>query len=369
MMEETRNKDVGDRRLTGSTAPTGTVTFLFTDIEGSTQLWQAFPTAMKDALSRHHALLQEAVDSHNGYVFQIVGDAICAAFPTAPAAVAAAIAGQHALARESWGETGPLRVRMALHSGSIEVRAGAYRSGEYASGLTLSRTSRLLSAGHGRQILLSHATEELARDDLPPHVGVRDLGERRLRDLVRAEHIFQVVASDLPSEFPPLKTLDATPNNLPIQVTSFVGREREIRDVTALLGDTRLLTLLGPGGTGKTRLSLQVVANVIDRYADGVWFVELAPLYDAALVPQAVASALAVREEPARPLLATLTDYLRTRTMLLILDNCEHLVDACARLADGLLRSCPRLQVLTSSREALGTAGGGDIPCPLAFAA
>jgi predicted ATPase/class 3 adenylate cyclase len=340
-----------------SALPTGTVTFLFTDIEGSTRLWQAFPVSMREALSRHHGVLQQAIDSHRGYVFQIVGDAFCAAFHTAADAIAAAVAAQHALAREPWGETGPLRVRMALHSGSIEVREGAYRSGEYASGLTLSRAARVLSAGHGGQILLSQATEELARDDLPPHIAVRDLGERRLRDLVRAEHIFQVAAPGLPSDFPPLKTLDALPNNLPIQVTSFVGREGEIRDVSSLLGETRLLTLLGPGGTGKTRLSLQVAANSIDRYADGVWFVELAPLYDAALVPQAVASALGVREEPGRPVLATLTEHLRARTVLLILDNCEHLVDACARLADGLLRTCRGVKVLASSREALGTAG------------
>jgi predicted ATPase/class 3 adenylate cyclase/uncharacterized protein HemY len=337
--------------------PTGTVTFLFTDIEGSTRLWQAFPAAMNEALARHHALLQHAVASHKGYVFQIVGDAICAAFRTAVDGVAAALAAQHALARESWGETGPLRVRMALHTGSVDVNVGAYRSGEYASGLTLSRTSRLLSAGHGGQILLSRATEELVRDDLPPHIGLRDLGERRLRDLVRAEHVFQAVDPNLPNEFPPLKTLDVVPNNLPIQVTSFVGREREIREVTALVGDTRLLTLLGPGGTGKTRLSLQVAANLIEFFAEGIWFVELAPLYDPALVPQAVASALSVREEAGRPLLTTLTDYLRARSALLILDNCEHLVDACARLADGFLRTCPQVALLASSREALGTPG------------
>ncbi|HKY50325.1 MAG TPA: adenylate/guanylate cyclase domain-containing protein, partial [Candidatus Limnocylindria bacterium] len=339
------------------TLPTGTVTFLFTDIEGSTRLWQVYPTAMKEALARHHALLQHAVDSHDGYLFQIVGDAICAAFRSAADGLGAALTAQHALARESWGQTGPLRVRMALHTGFADVRAGEYKSGEYASGLTLSRTSRLLSAGHGGQILLSHATEELVRDDLPPTVGLRDLGERRLRDLIRAERIFQAVDPGLPSEFPPLKTLDATPNNLPIQVTSFVGREREIRDVTGLLKDTRLLTLLGPGGTGKTRLSLQVAANLIDGYADGVWFVEFAPLYDPELVPQAVASTLGVREEPGRPALTTLSEYLRRRTVLLILDNCEHLIDACARLADALLRSCPGVNVLTSSREALGTAG------------
>jgi len=337
--------------------PTGTVTFLFTDIEGSTRLWQEFPGTMKDALARHHTLLQHAIESHGGYVFQIVGDGFCAAFRTAHEGLAAALAGQRSLERERWGETGPIRVRMALHTGSVDVHAGRYKSGEYASGLTLSRAARLLSAGHGGQILLSHATQQLACDRLPPQVELRDLGEQRVRDLVRPEHVFQVVVPDLPSAFPPLKTLDLLPNNLPIQLTTFVGRDREMSDIKRLLAERRLLTLTGPGGTGKTRLSLQAAAELLESFPDGVWLVELAPLSDAALVPQAVASALAVREEAGRSPLATLTDYLRPKILLLVLDNCEHLVEACAQLADGLLRAWPGRSTCSCRRSRFPTRG------------
>ena len=344
--------------------PTGTVTFLFTDIEGSTRLWQEFPGPMTDALARHHALLQHAIESHGGYVFQIVGDAFCAAFRTPAEGLAAGLAGQRALQAEPWGPTGPLRVRMALHTGGAEAHAGQYRSGEYASGLTLSRAARLLAAGHGGQILLSQATQELVRDALPPRVALRDLGERRLRDLVRPEHVFQVETADLPSAFPPLKTPDALQNNLPIQLTTFVGRERELSEIKRLLTDARLLTLTGPGGTGKTRLSVQAAGLLLDRFPDGVWLVELAPLSDAGLVPQAVASALALREEAGRSPLAILTDHLRSRSALLVLDNCEHLVEACARLAEALLRACPHLEILATSREPLGVAGEVSLRVP-----
>jgi predicted ATPase/class 3 adenylate cyclase len=337
--------------------PTGTVTFLFTDIEGSTKLWQAFPESMKAALERHHALLQSAIESHGGYVFQIVGDAFCAAFRTAPEGVAAALAAQRALARQSWGETGPVRVRMALHSGTAEVEAGAYRSGEYASGLTLSRAARLLSAGHGGQILLSRVAQELARDRLPPDAGLRDLGERRLRDLVHPEHIFQLVAPDLPIEFPALRSLDILPNNLPLQLTSFIGREPELRDISGLLRENRLATLTGPGGTGKTRLALQVGADAFETFPDGVWLVELASLSNPALVPQAVASVVDIREETNTPLLTTLSDQLRRRRLLLILDNCEHLVEPCAELVAALLRTCAQVKILATTREPLGVAG------------
>jgi len=205
--------------------PTGTVTFLFTDIEGSTRLWQQYPEAMKRALTRHHALLQQAIESHGGYVFQIVGDAFCAAFQTASNAVTAARAAQRALAGEPWGETGPIRVRMAVHTGTADVHAGEHKSGEYASGLTLSHASRLLSVAHGGQILASSAAQEVLREDLPAHVELLDLGRHRLRDLARAEHVFQVVAPDLPGAFPALASREAVPSNLPRHLTSFVGRE------------------------------------------------------------------------------------------------------------------------------------------------
>jgi class 3 adenylate cyclase len=251
--------------------PTGTVTFLFTDIEGSTQLWQEHPDGMPLALARHHALLQEAIEKHRGYVFQITGDAICSAFATAADGLKAALTAQRALRDEPWIETDHIRVRMALHTGPADVKVGDFTSGEYASGLTLSHTSRLLSAGHGGQILLSLAAAELVQDYLPDDVALRDMGAPRLRDMTRSGTIYQVVVSDLRSDFPPLKSIDVAPNNLPLQLTSFVGREREMEQVEELHAQTRLLTLIGAGGCGKTRLALQVAANVLETYPDGVW--------------------------------------------------------------------------------------------------
>jgi len=337
--------------------PTGTVTFLFTDIEGSTRMWEKHPEAMQTALIRHDMLLRENIEAFDGYVFKTVGDAFCAAFRTAPAALDAALAIQRALLAEPWGET-PIRVRVALHTGNAQERDGDY------FGSPLNRVARLLSAGHGGQTLISAATQELVRDQLTPGVSLKDLGERRLKDLDRAERIFQLVIPGLPADFPPLKTLESFPNNLPLQLTSFVGREKEIAEVKRLLGAARLLTLIGPGGTGKTRLSLQVAADLLDRFPDGVWLVELAAASDPALVPQAVASVLSVREEPGTPLIKTLTDYLRAKSLLLILDNCEHLIGAAAQLVETLLRACPHLQVVASSREALGIAGETSFRVP-----
>ncbi len=335
----------------GGTAPTGTVTFLFTDIEGSTRLWDHYPREMGPALARHDTLMREAIARFGGTVFKTIGDAFCAAFGTAPEAVGAAIAAQRALEAEEWHGLPGLKVRMAIHTGSAEERDGDY------FGAPLNRVARLLSAGHGGQVLLSLATQELARDQLPRDIGLRDLGDHHLKDLGRPERVFQVLAPGLPDEFAPLRTLDYYPNNLPIQLTSFVGREREMAAVARALRETRLLSLLGPGGTGKTRLSLQVGADVLDLFPHGVWFVDLAPLSDPALVPQAVSQVLQVREDPAAPLAGVLAGFLKSRELLLILDNCEHLVEACASLADHLLRNCPRLRILTTTRERLGIAG------------
>lgn len=337
--------------------PTGTVTFLFTDIEGSTLLWQQHPGAMPTALARHHDILRRAFEPHQGYIFQIVGDAFCVAFPTALDGLQAALAAQRALRDEAWAETGSLRVRMALHTGVADVCAGDYTSGEYASGLTLSRAARLLSAGHGGQILLSQTTRDLVERDVPAGASLVDLGEHRLKDLQRPERLYQLVSADLPSDFPPLKSLDTLPNNLPIQLTSFVGRESNLAEVKRLLSTTRLLTLTGTGGTGKTRLSLAAAADLLDDFADGVWLVELAPVADPNLIPRAVADAVGVRESVGLPLMTALSDYVRAKQMLLILDNCEHLIDASARLAEKLLHISPQLKILASSREALGVSG------------
>jgi len=348
--------------------PTGTVTFLFTDIEGSTKLWEQHPGTMPVALARHDDLLTEAIQQHGGVVVKNrgEGDSFFAVFARATDAVAAAWTLQQALLAEPWppplapptlGGLGGLRVRVALHTGEADQRGGDYY------GASVNRCARVRAVAHGGQVLLSQATAERVREHLPEGGrsgatwGLRDLGSHRLKDLQQPEHLYQLLHPDLPADFPPLRSLAAFAHNLPAQVTRFIGREREMGEVKVLLATTRLLTLTGSGGCGKTRLALQVVAEVLEEYLDGVWLVELAALADPNLVPQTVAAALGVREEPNRPLLATLADYLRPRSLLLLLDNCEHLLATCAQLADTLLRACPNLTVLASSREGLGIAG------------
>ena len=342
------------------TLPVGTVTFLYTDIEGSTRLWEQRPEAMRPAVARHDAILRQAIAAGGGHVFRTVGDGLCAAFAAAAPAMAAAASAQREIFAQPWPLEQPLRVRMALHSTEAEPRGGDYES----SGLN--RLGRLLAVCHGGQTLLTQATEQLARDHLPAGASLLDLGQHRFRDLTQPDRIFQLLVDGLPADFPPLRSLDAMPNNLPAQLTSFVGRERETAEITALLDPSaagaggrgaRLLTLTGPGGTGKTRLSLQAAAGLVEHFPDGVWLVELAPLSDPTLVAQAIASAIHLRELAGRPLDAMLVDYLRDKRLLLVLDNCEHLIDACARLADRLLRGSPGLRILASSRESLGIAG------------
>ena len=335
--------------------PTDSITFLFTDIEGSTRLWEKHPEAMQVALARHDAILRQTIESHGGHVFKTVGDAFYAAFTSAPQAVVAALEAQralHAEAQNALATDGPLiRVRMGLHSGAVEARDNDY------FGPSVNRVSRLTSAGHGGQILLSAVTDEIVRGHLPPGAELRDMGEWRLRDLSRLEHIYQLLAPDLPAAFPQLRALDAFRTNLPSQLTSFVGREKEIVAINKLIATSRLTTLTGPGGTGKTRLSLRVASDLIDSFGNGVWFVELAPISDPALVTQTVMTTLGLREETGHTPSEILIDYLRAKTVLLILDNCEHLVAACAQLAETLLQTCPSLCLLVSSREALGIPG------------
>src|SRR5512142_51927 len=314
--------------------PSGTVTFLFTDVEGSTQLARQHPDAMPLVLARHHALLHQALTAHHGYVFLIVGDEFEVAFPTATDALAAALAAQRTLLQEFGNRSAqvgdpmpsasnlqpptsnlPLRVRMGMHTGQATPRGN-----DYEGHLTLSHTKRLMASAAGGQILLSQATEALVREHLFPSVTLRDLGEHRLKDFDRPEHIFQVEASDLPADFPPLKTLGAFPNNLPVQLTSFVGRARELGELKDLLAGHRLVTLAGPGGTGKTRLSLQLSAEVLEDFANGVWLVELAPLADPALVAQTIAATLGVRDQPGRSIQDALVDFVRAKNLLLILD-------------------------------------------------
>ena len=339
--------------VTSSTnpVPTDTVTFLFTDIEGSTKLWEAHPEAMRVALARHDALVREAIISANGYVFKTVGDAFCAAFAMAPDAVEAGLRVQTALAAEPWPEMTPIKVRMALHTGAVESQDGDY------FGPPVNRVARLLTTGHGGQTLLSQATYELTRDSLPDAVSLRDLGTHQLKDLARPEQVYELQHPSLPGDFPPIKSLSTHPNNLPQQLTSFIGREKEIVEIEALLARTRVLTLAGSGGSGKTRLGLQVAAESLAQYPDGAWFVELAPLSEPGLVAQTVASVLGLKEAAGQPITQTLTEHLKHKQLLLLLDNCEHLLDACATLADALVRQCPGVRILATSREVLGITG------------
>ncbi|MBN8246458.1 MAG: adenylate/guanylate cyclase domain-containing protein [Verrucomicrobia bacterium] len=334
------------------------VTFLFTDIERSSILWETHPQAMGRALAQHDALMRAVFVEHRGHVFKTMGDAFCVAFENTLDALLSATLAQRHLAAAAWEETGPLRVRMALHVGEAEQRDNDY------FGPTLNRVARLLSTAHGGQTLLSSTAADRTRALLPPDISLRDLGERRLKDLSRPERIFQVVARDLPAEFPPLRSLEVLPNNLPAQVTTFIGRAREMAEVRRLLGLSRAVTLTGPGGTGKTRLSLQVAAEVLDTLPHGVWLVELATVTDPARVPEAVADALEIRTEAGRSTLDTVLDALRHRHLLLVLDNCEHLIAAVARLASTLLTRCPQVRILASSREPLNIAGESLWPVP-----
>src|SRR6516162_2217156 len=339
--------------------PTGTVTFLFTDIEGSTMLLHRLGDRRYAAvLEEHHRLLRAAFAEGNGKEVDRQGDAFLVEFSRARDAIGTAVAAQLALTRRAWPDDASLRVRMGLHTGEPVSETEGY------VGLDVYRAARICSAGHGGQILLSDAVALLAARDLPPGISLRDLGTHRLKDLREPEHLFQVAHPGFPTDFPPLKSLDVHPNNLPRQLTSFIGREREMAEVKRLLATTCLLTLTGAGGSGKTRLAVQVAADVLEDYADGAWWVELAAPTDPSLIPQSVAAVLTLREQPGRPLIDTLVDHLQSRALLLVLDNCEHLLSACAQLVDDLLRACPRLNILVTSREGLSIAGETLYPVP-----
>src|SRR5437867_4810304 len=265
--------------------------FLFTDIEGSTTLWERFPERMRGALARHDSILRGVIEEHGGHVFKTVGDCFCSVFRTAEDAARAAAAGQHKIAGETWGGIDePIRVRMAIHTGPAEARDSDY------FGPTLNRVARILAAGHGGQILVSNPVRDLIADHLPPAADLIDLGEHRLRDLVRPEHIFQYGEPGLAKEFPLLRSLSAFAHNLPEQLTSFIGREAELVEIKQLLSRTRLLTLFGSGGSGKTRLALQAAAEAVDRFTNGLWFVDIAPVLDPDRRLSALATALRLRE-------------------------------------------------------------------------
>ena len=330
-----------------------TLTFLFTDIEGSTAMLQRLGGSYAEVLAGHHGIIRAGLAAHHGREVDTQGDAFFAVFPAPSACVTAAVEMQRAFVAHRWPADYPVRVRMGIHSGEAAQTAVGL------VGLEVHRAARIAAVAHGGQIAVSAATAALLSDPLPAGVSLRDLGLHRLKDLGRPERIFQLDADGLPTAFPPLASLDNPKlrNNLPAQVSSFIGRDAQLAEVRRLIGASRLVTLTGAGGAGKTRLGLQAAAGLLDGSGDGVWFVDLAPLQDGDLVAAAVASALGIREDAGRPVADTLAAAVGDRSLLVLLDNCEHLIDACAKLADALLRGCPNIVLLATSREPLGIDG------------
>ncbi|HVQ98597.1 MAG TPA: NB-ARC domain-containing protein, partial [Mycobacterium sp.] len=317
-------------------APSGVVTFLFTDVEGSTRRWEADADAMRIALGAHDDILHKAIEAHGGWLFKHTGDGVCAAFASPRSAVDAAVAAQRGL---------ELPVRMGIATGEAELRGADY------FGAVLNRAARVMAAGHGGQILLGESTAGLLSG-----VDLLDLGPRRLRDLPTPVGVFQVLADGLPTAFPPLRTLEATPGNLRPQVSSLIGREAERVEVEAALRGHRLVTLTGVGGVGKTRLALEVAAQVADKFPDGVWVFELASVGDAAAVPDAVASVLGITQQPGKSVTESVAAALEGRVRLLVFDNCEHVRDAAADLIEVILAHSTTVTILATSREGLGVA-------------
>jgi predicted ATPase/class 3 adenylate cyclase len=339
--------------------PTGTVSFLFTDIEGSTKLAQEYPETWESLREEHNTILRSAIESQQGYVFRIIGDAFCAAFHTVGEALQAALQSQRGLRAKAW-EGPPIRVRMGIHTGQAEIQP----DGEYLGYLTLTRVQRVMSAAHGGQILLSNAAAELARAGLPDASAMRDMGEHRLKGLGAAERLWQITAPDLPENFPPLPTLSERPHNLPVQLTSFIGRVNELHAIKRELSRHRLVTLTGPGGIGKTRLSIQTALDLIDDFRHGAWFVPLEHARDPALVPAAIAHVLHLQELPGSTIAETLKNYVREKELLLVLDNFEQVVEAAPFVKD-LLLSAPGLKAIVTSRTPLRIAGEYEYRVPL----
>jgi predicted ATPase/class 3 adenylate cyclase len=337
--------------------PTGTVTFVMTDIEGSTRLLQGLGDQYPQLLADHYRLLREAFGS-TGVEVRTEGDALFYVFVDAPSALRAALDGQRRLAEHQWPAGAAVRVRMGIHSGE-----GRLLDGDYV-GLDTHRTARITDAAHGGQVLLSDAARALAAAALPSGAALRDLGEHRLKDLERSERLFQLVAAGVPADFPPLRSLDTRQHDVPPQVTSFVGRQRESAELVELLSSCRLVTLTGPGGTGKTRLAIEVADGCVDAFADGVHFVSLATISDADLVLPTVAAQFGLREAaPASPAGEVLIDYVKQRQILLVLDNFEQIIEAAATVGE-LLAAALRLSVLVTSREPLRIAGEQEYPVP-----
>lgn len=361
-MSEARLEGIDRRRdPASSTLPAGIVTFLLTDVEGSSRHWEAYPDVASGALDRRQEIIRDSTMRHGGAlpVEQGEGDSTVSVFARASDAAACAVDIQRALVAEAWPAGLVIRVRIALHAGEAELHSdGTYR------GAALNRCARLRAIGYGGQILVSQATYEVLVDGLVGGVTLRDLGVHRLRDLARPEHVWQLCHPEVADAFPPLRSLDAAANNLPLQLTSFVGREAEIQAIDKLLRKHRLVTLVGAGGCGKTRLALQIAAGSVDDYPDGVWWLDLAPLADPSLVPATLAGVLGLRESPLEPIVDTVVGYLASRRALVTLDNCEHLIESCATLAARLVQGCQRLTLMATSREPLRVEGETTMPVP-----
>ena len=334
--------------------PTGTVTLLFTDIVGSTYLWEQFPEQMTADLPRHDALLRQAIKAHDGYVFKTVGDQFCAAFAHAYDALGAAVMAQKALAKEPWSGQ-RIKVRMGVHSGSVENREDDY------FGPTVNRVARLMSTGHGGQTLLSATALRLIGDQLPDEVVVQDLGQHRLKNLRQPEHIYQVNIQGLVEDFPALNSLTVIANNLPVQVTEFVGREKELTEIKRALKQSRLITIVGPGGIGKSRLSLELAADLAGQFNHGVFFVPLAPVVSADLAPEAIAESIGLSLASADPPEKQLLSYLAIKNELLVLDNMEHIIET-AELVNKILKAAPQVKIVVTSREKLHLSGETVFP-------
>ena len=330
--------------------PSGTVVFLFSDIEGSTARWESQPQAMQAALRRHDELLRRTMEAHNGYVFKTIGDAFCVAFGDAREALEAALRAQRDLNSHDWSTVQGLRVRMALHAGESDERGGDY------FGPTVNRVARLLSAAHGGQVVVSGVIADTLGKQLPEGATLRALGSHRLKDLQSPERVYQLIAADLPSDFKPLRSLAAVPNNLPLQATGLVGRDADVSKIRDLLRESRLVTITGAGGVGKTRVALQCAAEIIDRMPDGAWFVNLAPIADAIVVASTVLSGLGTSAEHADAV-ESLISYLKDRELVIVLDNCEHVLTEAARVVAAIRERCPHVTIIATSRELLHVDG------------
>lgn len=345
-----RASKVKDRLKKRTSLPTGTVTFLLTDIEGSTQRWEAHRAEMARAVARHDKLVHTAMAKHGGFVFKTVGDAFCVAFSEPENAIAAALDAQRALGSQDFSSVSGLRARMAIHTGTAQERDGDY------FGPTVNRVARLLAIGHGGQVLVSGTSTDLLQGSMPSQASLRDLGEHQLRDLAYPEQVYQLVAPGLVDIFPTLRSLGSLPNNLPRQATAFVGREQELADIKTLLAQSQLVTLVGTGGVGKTRTALQVAADLLDGTGDGVWFIDLAQVSREFAVAT-IAQVFNLQTQAGRDALQDVLGYLKNKRLLLVVDNCEHVIEEVTRIVAAIVKACRRVVILATSREGLNVHG------------